>query len=68
MATVTICSDFGAQENSLFQFPFFPHLIAMKWWDRMSHSYFFEGFLNGNSMICWETQQQEDIRDTGSIS
>ena len=27
MAAVTICSDFGAQENSL---PLFPHLFAMK--------------------------------------
>ena len=30
MAAVTICSDFGAQENSLSLFPFFPHLFAMK--------------------------------------
>ena len=36
MAAVTICSDFGAQENeSLSQFPLFPHLFAMKWWDQM---------------------------------
>ena len=33
MAAVTICSDFGAQENSLSLFPLFPHLFAMKWWD-----------------------------------
>ena len=33
MAAVTICSDFGAQENSLWLFPLFPHLFAMKWWD-----------------------------------
>ena len=26
MAAVTICSDFGAQENSLSLFPLFPHL------------------------------------------
>ena len=38
MAAVTICSDFGAQENSLFQFPLFPYLFAMKWWDRMPWS------------------------------
>ena len=30
MAAVTICSDLGAQENSLSLFPLFPHLSAMK--------------------------------------
>ena len=30
MAAVIICSDFGAQENSLSMFPFYPHLFAMK--------------------------------------
>ena len=30
MPTVTIHSDFGAQENSLSLFPLFPHLYAMK--------------------------------------
>ena len=30
MAAVTICSDFGAQKNSLTLFPLFPHLFAMK--------------------------------------
>ena len=31
MAAVTICGDFGAQENkSLSLFPLFPHLFAMK--------------------------------------
>ena len=30
MAAVTICSDFGDQENSLSLFPLFPHLFAMK--------------------------------------
>ena len=30
MAAVTICSDFGAQKNSLSLFPLFPHLFAMK--------------------------------------
>ena len=30
MAAVTICSDFGAQENSFSLFPLFPHLFAMK--------------------------------------
>ena len=29
-AAVTICSDFGAQENSLSLFPLFSHLYAMK--------------------------------------
>ena len=27
---VTVCSDFGAQKNSLSLFPLFPHLFAMK--------------------------------------
>ena len=35
MAAVTICSDFGVQENSLSVFPLFPLLFAMKLWDRM---------------------------------
>ena len=29
MAAVTICSDFGAQENSLSLFPLYPHLFSM---------------------------------------
>ena len=33
MAAVTLCSDFGAQENKVSLFPLFPHLFAMKWWD-----------------------------------
>ena len=33
MAAVTICSDFGAQENEVSQFPLFPHILDMKWWD-----------------------------------
>ena len=48
MAAVTICSDFGAQENCLSLFPLFPHLFAMKWWDRMPWSYFLE---------CWVLSQ-----------
>ena len=32
MAAVTICSDFGAQENGLSLFPLSPHLLAMKMW------------------------------------
>ena len=39
MAVVTICSDFGAPQNSLLLFPLFPHLFAMKWWDWMSCSW-----------------------------
>ena len=38
MATVTIHSDFGAQENKISPFPLFPHLFAMKWWDQMPWS------------------------------
>ena len=39
MAAVTICSDFGAQENKVCHcFHFFPHLFAMKWWDQMPWS------------------------------
>ena len=30
MVAVTICCDFGKQENSLSLFPLFPHLFAMK--------------------------------------
>ena len=30
MAAVTICSDFGVQDNSLSLFPLFPHLFAMR--------------------------------------
>ena len=30
------CSEVGAQENSLSLFPLYPHLFAMKLWDRMS--------------------------------
>ena len=32
MAAVTICSDFGAQKNSLILFPLFPDLFPIKWW------------------------------------
>ena len=42
MASVTICSDFGAQENKVRLFLLFPHLRAMKNWDRMPWSYCFE--------------------------
>ena len=48
MATITICSHFGAPQNSLPLFPLFPHLFPMKWWDRMSWSSFSE---------CWALSQ-----------
>ena len=48
MAAVTICSDFGAQENNLSLFPLFPRLFAMKWWEWMLWSSFFE---------CWVLSQ-----------
>ena len=48
MAAVTICSDFGAQENSLSLFPLFPHLFAMKWWNQMPWSSFSQ---------CWVLSQ-----------
>ena len=48
MAAVTICGDFGAQENSLWLFPLFPHLFPMKWWDQRPWSYFSE---------CWVLSQ-----------
>ena len=36
MAAVTICSDFGAEEDKVCPcFHCFPILFAMKWWDRM---------------------------------
>ena len=49
MAAVTVCSDFGAQENKVLSlFPLLPHLFAMKWWDWMPWSSFFE---------CWVLRQ-----------
>ena len=42
MAAVTICKDFGAQNNNLSLFPLFPHQFAMKWWDQMPWSSFFK--------------------------
>ena len=48
MAAVTICSDFGAQENSLSLFSLFPHLFAGKWCDQIPWSSFFE---------CWDLSQ-----------
>ena len=35
MAAVTICSDFGAPQNSL-TISVVSHLFAMKWWDKMT--------------------------------
>ena len=49
MAVITICSDFGAQENKVWHlFPLFPHLFPMKWWDQMPWSSFSE---------CWILSQ-----------
>ena len=48
MAAVTICSDFGAPQNKVRQFPLFPHLFAMKWWDQIPWSLLFE---------CWVLSQ-----------
>ena len=48
MAAVTICSDFGAQKNSLTLIPLFPHLFPIKWWDQMPWSSFSE---------CWALSQ-----------
>ena len=42
MVAITICSDFGAQVNSLSLFPLFIHLFAMKWWDWTPWSLFSE--------------------------
>ena len=43
MPAVTIFSNFGAQENKLCPcFHCCPHLFAIKWWDHMSWSLFFE--------------------------
>ena len=47
MATVTVCRDFGARENKSL-LPLFCHLFAMKGWDGMPWSYFFE---------CWVLSQ-----------
>ena len=38
MAAVTVHNDFGTQENSPTLFPLFPHLYAMKWWERIPWS------------------------------
>ena len=35
MVIVTVYSDFRAQKSKVCQFPLFPHLFAMKWWDQM---------------------------------
>ena len=42
MAAVTVCSDFGAQENKICHCFHFFCMFAMKWWDRMPWSLFFE--------------------------
>ena len=48
MAAVTNCSDFGAQENKLFQL--FP-LCAMKWWDWTPWSSFLNAEFSANFFI-----------------
>ena len=52
MAVVTICSDFGDHckwsPPSVYGENDFPHLFAMKWWDQMPWSSFFE---------CWVLSQ-----------
>ena len=42
MATVTIHSDFGHQENKVSLLALFPYLFVTKWWDWISWSLFFE--------------------------
>ena len=49
MAAVTICSDFGAQEN-LSLFPLFLHLFAMEWWDWMILVFWMLSFKPGFSL------------------
>ena len=41
MAAVTIYSDFGTPQSSLWLFPLFCCLFAVKWWDWMPWSLFF---------------------------
>ena len=54
MAAITISCDFGSQEDSLSLFPLFPHLFALKWWDRNPWSSFSE---------CWVLSQLFPPRD-----
>ena len=48
MAAVTTCSDFGAWKIESVTASTFPPLLAMKWWDQMPCSSFFE---------CWVSSQ-----------
>ena len=41
MEAVTICIDFGAQENEVSQCFVFPHLLALKWWSGCLDLFFF---------------------------
>ena len=41
MALSTICSNFEALKIKSVPVSIFPHLFAMKWWDRMPWSWFF---------------------------
>ena len=45
MAAVTVHNDFGAQKIKAVSFLLFPQPFAMKWWDQMPWSSFFE---------CWD--------------
>ena len=59
MAAVTICSDFGGPKNKVWQFPLFPHLFAIKWWDWMPWSLFTECwfFFSFFFFECWVLSQ-----------
>ena len=48
MAVVSVRGEFGAQKRKSVTAPTFAHLFAMKWWDRMPRSSFFE---------CWVLRQ-----------
>ena len=48
MTAVTVCSDLEPKKKTVSLFPLFPHLFAIKWWDRMPWSSFFE---------CWVLRQ-----------
>ena len=53
MATVTVHSDFGAQENKVCHGYHFPPLFAMKWWARCHHLIFFVCLLHF-WMLCFK--------------
>ena len=51
MAAITICSDFGAQKNCQPLFALFPHLFAMKWWDRVPWSILVQNLIASYPLI-----------------